>query len=513
MYRLKEIGFILVVIVLSIPSVFGLLRPGFFETDDGGWMLIRFAAFYNSFIDFQLPVRMLEGLNYGYGYPVSNFLYPGFLYFASPLHFIGFGLVNSIKAILAISFIGSGIATFLWLKRILNTQGAILGALIYVYAPYHLFDLYVRGSVGEVVALLFPPLILYCIERRNMVLTALVVFLLILSHNTLAIFFTPIIIVYILLRGNNIKELLFAFFYGVVMSSFFTIPALYELSYTKFSLIKIANPLEYFASLPLIGAYLLGAIGVVLLAAIFIRKSVKALPYGSLFVFFTVVTVAVLFFSLPISTFIWNVIPSSFIQFPFRLLSILLMGAAFLGGYAIFLFKGKTSSVIFLVLLCVLGYSSLSYLLPKNITNLPDEYYATNPATTTVQNEYMPRWVRKNPDKVPANKVEIIKGNGTVENILYNSKKIVFNFKNAEGSVIRVNTLYYPGWVVYINTLRVIPTYDNEYGAIELPITRKNGTVTVAFTETPVRLISNIITALSFCGILLWVLRPYLKFR
>lgn len=513
MYRLKNIGVLLILVLLFVPAFFGLLRPGFFETDDGGWMIIRFAAFYNSFIDLQIPVRMLEGLNFGYGYPVSNFLYPGYLYFASPFHFLGFGLVDSIKIVLIITLVGSGVSTFLWLRRILNTRGALLGALIYVYAPYHLFDIYVRGSVGEAVALLFPPLILYFIERRSMVFTAISVFLLIISHNTLAIFFTPIIVVYILLRRNNIRELLFAFFYGILMSSFFTLPALYELSYTKFSTIQISNPLEYFASPQLIGVYFLGALAVALLTAFIVKKTIRKLPYFSLFVFFALVSIAVLFLSLPVSAEVWKVSPSSFVQFPFRLLSILILGTAFLGGYAVFILNGRKSFIIFLILLVVLGYSSVAYLLPKKITSFSDEYYATNPATTTVQNEYMPKWVKKNPDKVPTNKVEIVRGSGLIENVKYNSKKITFNFKNATGSTIRINTLYYPGWVVYIDTIKVTPTYDNEYGAIELPITRQNGRVTLALAESPLRLVSNVVTALSFCGILLWMLRPYLKFK
>lgn len=66
-----------------------LMRSGFFITDDGEWMIIRLSAFYQSLADGQFPVRFLGRLNNSYGYPVSNFLYPGFLYLGSLLHILG----------------------------------------------------------------------------------------------------------------------------------------------------------------------------------------------------------------------------------------------------------------------------------------------------------------------------------------------------------------------------------------------------------------------------------------
>src|SRR5262245_59157359 len=77
--------FILLVVAIIILSP--LFRSGFIVTDDGDWMVIRLTAFYQSLADGQMPVRFLGRLYNGYGYPVANFLYPGYLYFGSLIHF------------------------------------------------------------------------------------------------------------------------------------------------------------------------------------------------------------------------------------------------------------------------------------------------------------------------------------------------------------------------------------------------------------------------------------------
>ena len=95
----------LLIIVFALPSVSSLLQPGFFQSDDGEWMIIRFSSFYQSFVDGQFPVRFLTRLNFEYGYPVANFLYPGFMYLGVPIHILGIGFVDTIKIIFCVSII------------------------------------------------------------------------------------------------------------------------------------------------------------------------------------------------------------------------------------------------------------------------------------------------------------------------------------------------------------------------------------------------------------------------
>lgn len=166
---MKQKPFILLLLfLLSLPAIISLFHPGFFQSDDGEWMIIRFSAFHQAFRDGEFPVRWLGRLNHGYGYPVANFLYPGFMYLSELPKVLGFGFVDSIKIILGFSIISSAVFAYLWLSKLFGKTSAFIGALFYLYTPYHLFDLYKRGSVGEVLALTVVPLIFWAMEKKNL---------------------------------------------------------------------------------------------------------------------------------------------------------------------------------------------------------------------------------------------------------------------------------------------------------------------------------------------------------
>src|SRR3972149_5188909 len=95
----------IIVALAAFILVFPLLTPGFITTDDGNWMIIRFSAFYQSLREGQFPVRFLGRLNYEYGYPVANFLYPGFMYAGTLIRAAGISFVDTIKLLMIFSVV------------------------------------------------------------------------------------------------------------------------------------------------------------------------------------------------------------------------------------------------------------------------------------------------------------------------------------------------------------------------------------------------------------------------
>ena len=116
----RNLVFILLAVVLAVPAILGLLHSGFPVTDDGGWMVIRFSAFFQTLRNGEFPVRFLMRLNNGYGYPVADFLYPLFMYLAVPIHILGINFVNTIKTLLILCIFTSSLFTFLWLRKIFD---------------------------------------------------------------------------------------------------------------------------------------------------------------------------------------------------------------------------------------------------------------------------------------------------------------------------------------------------------------------------------------------------------
>ena len=95
----KHLKYILPLLFLCIPAILPLLKPGFFESHDGNWMIIRFSAFHQSLVDGHFPVRWSGRLNHGYGYPALNFLYPLPFWLAEFFYIFTNSFVLSIKLV------------------------------------------------------------------------------------------------------------------------------------------------------------------------------------------------------------------------------------------------------------------------------------------------------------------------------------------------------------------------------------------------------------------------------
>ena len=125
----------LLVLLFSVPTLLPLFRPGFFLSDDGEWMIVRLGAFFEALRSGQIPVRFLINLNYNFGYPLSDFAYPGFLYIGSVFHVLGFGFIDSVKLIIASSLILGSVFTYLFLRKKFDNLPAIIGSFVYLYTP------------------------------------------------------------------------------------------------------------------------------------------------------------------------------------------------------------------------------------------------------------------------------------------------------------------------------------------------------------------------------------------
>ena len=496
---------ILLLLFLSFPAVFPLIHHGFFQTDDGEWMIIRLSAFYQALRDGQFPVRFLQRLNFGFGYPVAEFLYPGSFYFASILHVIRFGFVNAIKLVYGFSLLGSVFFTYFWLSKLFSKRASVVGALFALYIPYHLYDVYKRGTM-EVFALLWVPFILWQMERKSIFWVGIGIGLLLVSHNTMALLFLPVLYIYSLLRKlYPFWRITIIFILGGLLASFFTIPAVLELHYTVFSQTAVSNPLLYFASLRLIGyTVLIVLIGT---AMSFFLKKKEVSQHSSLAGFFFIISILTVFVNLPLSGFFWKLPVASFIQFPFRVLSYFVISIAFLAGYLVS-FGAKwqqwTGSV---VLILLLFYFALPYVSPKVYFDKGEGYYYTNDATTTVQDEYMPVWVKKKPVHRPRQQVVVTKDAGKVSNIIQTAQSLRFTAQLTKRANIRVNIIYWPGWHMIVDGRPAAFSYSNPSGVMMVSLPKGTHRVQVLFGEDTIRYIADVLSILSCIGLLIFTKR------
>lgn len=525
----KFLIYLLVLILFLLPAVWSLFHPGFFPSHDGEWMVIRLSDFHRSLISGQFPVRWADRLNYTYGYPIFNFLYPLSFYFGEIFHLLGVNFVTSIKLVFISSFFLSGLFMYLWGRQIWGNLAGLVAALVYVYTPYRFLDVYVRGSLGEAVAFIFPPLIFWMADklgkkwdRTSLFIGGLAFAGLITSHNTMAMLFTFIFLGY--LAFSLVFRPIWIFILGLGLSSFFWLPALFDTQYVIFRKVVISNFFLHFPtlrqllipnwgygpSLPMSAqdtlSFQIGLPNLVifLFFSILIARGYNQAQEKRTYlkenfkgIYFLLVFILSLFLMLDISSSLWRLfLVSNFIQFPWRLLALTTFSSTVLVGGLINLLPKRLKFLIAVFLIIWIIIASLNYAKPEYFVDRGEGFYTTNEATTTVADEYLPVWLKKPPTSRPPKKVEIITGEGKIENLQTQSKRVSFKTQGQTPLTVRVNTVYFPGWQAFLNEKKIPINYQDE-GLMKFNLPQGTTKVRVKFGETPIRLLADFISLIS----------------
>ena len=76
--------------------------------------------------------------------------------------------------------------------------------------------------------------------------------------------------------------------------------------------------------------------------------------------------------------------------------------------------------VVLMFLVIILSWN---YARPESLVDRGEGFYATNEATTTVKDEYMPIWVQEKPKARFEKKAMIVSGEGEINKLAFDSKK------------------------------------------------------------------------------------------
>lgn len=483
---------IFVIAIAALIVLWPLLRSGFYVSDDGEWMVIRLSAFYQSLASGQFPVRYLGRLNNSYGYPVSNFLYPGFLYLGSLIHRMGVSFPDAVKIILGGSVIGSALIIFFSLRRRFSNISSTVGTLSFLFSPYLLYDLYRRGSVGEIFALLPSTLLVFAVLSNSYWLIAPSIAFLIVAHNTTA-FLVGVAFIGVLFTQKQPRRFIWHVVIGLGLSTFFWAPAIFERIFVQFDSVTVSDPRSYFISMP--QAMMLG-IPTILCIALSLR--IKTKKYYMFDFVITAIMIFVYFMALPISSVVWQIpFVSKVIQFPYRFLTLNLIFGPWIVARVLEQIKGMKRMIVLLVFAVlwfipiVLQESSIQFV------KRPIGYYTTNEGTTTVANEYMPRWVSELPRQRSLEAVDVLTGNVNIFPRRFTKEVIEATVEVKEEGLIQINKVYYPGWGVTVDNVFTPVDFRNQFGFMRIPLSVGTHTIYADFRETPQRFIADMISVMS----------------
>lgn len=507
-----------IVIIFAVIAGMTLLHSGLHPTHDGEYHVVRFYEFTNALKDGNYYPRWAKDLNNGYGVPLFNYVYPLPNYGAFLLSLIGVSAIDSFK----LEMFGAGIigAVFFYLfaKEYWGAWGGVISSVFYSYTPYHFVDVYVRGSVGEVLALAFFPGFLWGItnliktESFKWVITSCIFLsLVIFSHNIVGLMFFMFGIFYgiflILKKRRNMKKntILFSvvILLSLAISSIFWLPALLEQKYV--SGLQIYSVSENFPDLfqlliPSWGtgfsnsllenqmSFQLGFANIfaVLIGIIVLIKSWKK-PEKNILIFFLFSFFATFFVMTRQSEFAWKMIPyMNYFQFPWRFLSLSMVLTSFLAGSVVLLTKKR---IIYIIWILIAFFLSFSYTSVAYFHDRVDSYYIQRSnfidGTNSPGNMFNTIWMDKDIKK-RAKFLSSVGDSATyaLEHEKTGSYKL--QVKQSQSGPVVLSITYFPGWEVLVNEKPVEIAYNKE-GLITFSLPKGSSIVEARFGSTLIR--------------------------
>jgi len=530
------------ILIISLFALQPLFSKGYFPMHDDT-QVARVIVMGKALKDGQFPVRMVSDLGYGLGYPIFNFYGPLPYYVGGALYAVGVESVVATKIMFGIGAILAPMALFLFLSPIFGNMAAVVAATLFLFAPYHAVQLYIRGSVGEYWAIAFVPLVLYGFFRAlrekkvgpGIRIGALSLAAVITSHTISGFLVVGVICICMLFywtvlilqkkwtKENVIRPVVLVVI-GLLLSAFFWLPAFVEMQFTSVSQMVSGARTTFFDHFVCLSQFwnspwgfagsapgcidgmsfkfgklhiLLAAMSLLIWVLLWKNKRTQTKNVG---MGVAVIALLVLvFLMLPVSAPVWRLVPyTTFIQYPWRLLVFGMMAIAICGAYSV--------SVIRLPIVRI-GVS-LGIILVTIIVNaklfVPQYQYEQDSKTfesfeelrftkSKISDEYLPRAVAK-----PNSASEVVKTTllGTspflVRRLETSSTRFFAELESEGPQKVTIYKAWFPGWTIFVNGSTYHPQIERGMPTVTIP--GGMSIIEMRFIDTLVRIIANIMS-------------------
>ncbi len=547
----KLLLFILSIIIL-IPALLPLFRNGFFVIHDNT-QVERVSQMSKALSEGNFPVRWVEDLGYGYGYPIFNFYAPLPYYIGGFFELVVNDAIVATKLMFAIGTIISFFSMYLLASALTNKYAGFLAGVIYLYFPYHALNIYVRGAVGEFFAYAFIPLVFWGIyyifkkikiQKRSRVLLTESIFLSIplalvtISHNLsafmLGLFMAPYIL-FFLIKVKNKKPYIYSIAIlcatAFMLSAFYVLPAIFESQFTNVRS-QIGGGADYpdhFVCIVQLWSsnwgfggsapgcidgisFALGKINILILVfafAFFAKDLVLHRKKTHESIFWILLGMSI-FLLLPISQIFWDTFPfMEYLQFPWRFLNFVGLFIGLIGAFVMYKLKKNYLALIsILIIIVVTIYSNVNLFSPVVFTDYDSNYYENRDhirwETSKISDEYMPRDFDKPlaQDNLPEELVAASVG-VSIDNVTSRTGFIEIK-KSGNSGVIHINKAYFPAWEGSIDGKNIDITKSNTGMYIQVPEGEKE--ITLRIGSTPIQVIGNTLTIIGIVAVIVAII-------
>lgn len=539
----------ILLLIFLVPFIFLFFHSQqFFLTHDGPFHLERTFNYVQSLREGNFPPTWTRFYNSGFGSPVFIFLFPIPYLITTFLNSLGINLFFSVRASFIFFQFVAGLSMFFWLKSglKLKKEAAMVGSLFYIYAPYNLVQVLVRGSLRELAGSAIFPLVLFALtklaqkeSRKLLALVSVVFGLFFLSDGISVLLFSPFLLSYLFYfffkttdKRQLVISVLITVFWGLAIAAYIYLPFIFESQFLRGTtgndyFDHFIYLQQYFNfhwgfgfSLPGPNDGMSFQIGVTnllaILIAVFLFVKKKISDRLLFFILcFNLITNFILMTHSPLAKLIWEKVSLlQLLEFPWRFLAPTVLATSVLAALVAerLRFDGRK----FIVIMIFIFLISFRYLRTNQPVAYPS-YLDKNTGDATAYHEFIPKW-RDTTSQFEGfpNKIETVRGKIEINNLLVKDTMISFQTTATIAGVLRINTLYFPGWKVYSengeinvkitdNKEKLVTEKRDVSGLMEINVPAGNHSIKLVFGDTPVRRFGKIVSLLGL-GLALLIL-------
>ena len=498
--------------------------------------------------------RWVSYFHLGYGYPLFNFYPPLVYFFGAGLGLLGISAPDAFNLIMAGSWILGAVGAYALARRFLPAQAAVLGALLWAYAPSRIHEVWQQGSLSQMMGAAFIPWLFLALAhaarrptRRNFAAIGVLYAAVILSHLPIAVMTTLFLAAAIILlplratftdRRTYIKRALHlagGAALGVGLCAIFVLPVAVELPIVQaptqdplpILMSSFLQPGEVFSSIyqpqdltdiriviPATlgltwGLLSLGGIGALLRHRRFGLALILAVGIG-----------IAAFMALEVSLPIWKAVPFlANARFPGRIFRIGAVFIALAGGACLLWLPARWRNAALVVLTAGVLLAALPWTYPvQDFVQWPSGLSAQDEIAfelvehdwgTTSYDEFDPIWgaaipldpppepeaYAAHPFRLIVRRADIIRQwpDLQVEELDDDTVRVTVT----EEMPVRFRQYYFPGWTATLDGEAVEPYPEAEMGLLTVDAPAGEHIITLRYTGTPDQMAGTLISLLS----------------
>jgi hypothetical protein len=570
---------LIIPLLILLPVLWALLPGGLPNTADGTVHFVRATEMVAAWQDGIFLPRWSLNLGFGYGIPLFVYAPPLPYLLTAAYHSLGFAPEAAFKTMLVSALLIGATGAYRLGHLFFGLWAGAVAAAAFIYAPIQLRELFVQGNVAQFLAWSFLPWAFWAtiqIYRSHQptrqlgyaLVMAVALMGTLLSHNVVALMLLQSvaalgIILWIATHHHR------AFWItvgggtlGLLLSAWFSVPALLEGSYVALDMIVASDYRLRFITLPELLAWpprldtgainpyipltlglphvLIGLLGILLLAGWALSRRIsnseqsnECPSFSRLFwgtaTFMVLFTLFCGLMATRVSMPIWALMPfADLFEFParwhgFTMVGLAWLAAALVGMIGVGVIRRRMQPIVASGLLLLLMGAALVGLYPHKIapgSRVMSPYEVvryevkSGAVGTTSLGEFNPVWVTRplntSPlveDYLERRPVDRLAGmlppNANHSVLEVNAHRQRYNITLAAPATLTFNLHYFPGWRAKVNQMPVPVRPQATTGLLTVDLPAGESTLELTFGPTLLRRVMGIISGVIWIGVLL----------